>query len=268
MKTLAALLALSMFVASCGSDSGDDETVDTTNPSGQEDGVVIEISNEGGFMPVEFSLLQTPSFTVFSDGSVVAPTGDQFGFPGPAFTPLGRFELEDQEFADLLAFIDDLEIAAVDNLDINDAPNVADASTTVLRYWDDAGEHRISIYALGIDSPDARGAIIESMVGLLDRATRASEPQTYEPERVVVFTQVAENFDRAAVTSGGEWPLTVTPDEMAANVASYACATISGGDATAAADALTGSNSMTLWDLDGAEYQILARPLLPQQDGC
>ena len=268
MKTLATLLVLSMVLSSCGSDTGDTPVETTTPPSGQEDGVILELSNEGGFMPVEFSLLQTPRFTVFADGSAVGPTGDQFGFPGPAFTELSRFQLDDDEFADILAFVSDLGIADVDNLDINDAPNVADASTTVLRYFDDAGEHRISIYALGIDGTDARGAIIESIGSLLDRAQQAGDAEPYVAERVVVFAQPAEGFDRAAVTDGGDWPLAITPDEMGSQVASYSCATLTGDDATAALDALRGTDSMTLWMYEGVEYQILARMLLPQQAEC
>lgn len=271
MKRLSILLTLALLIASCGSDSAtteDPSDTTTTAPSGQEDGIILEISDEGGFVPVEFALLQTPRFTVFSDRSVVAPTGEQFGFPGPAYPELARFELGDQEFSDLLTFIDDLAIADTDNLDINDAPNVADASTTVIRYWDEIGEHRLSIYALGISEADARSAIIQSMSGLLDRAKQATDAETYEAERVVVFAKVAEGFDRAQVTSGGAWPLSITPSEMDADVAGYFCTTLSGDDAATAAAALVGANSMTLWELDGAEYQILARPLLPHQEGC
>ena len=268
MKTLAILLALSLFATSCGSEGATDVTVNSTAPGGQEDGVLIEISNEGGFMPVEMSILQVPGFTVFADGSVVTLAGDQNGFPGPALPSLVRYQLDETAFQDIVAFTDDLGIADIDVLDINDAPNVADAGTTVLRYWDDAGEHRISIYALGIDGSDGRGAIIQSMMSVLDRARTSADVAPFVPERLVVFAQVADGFDRAAVTNGGTWPLTITPDEMNAEVAAFSCTTLTGDDVAAAVEALAGTTSMTLWDLDGVEYQILARPLLPQQEGC
>ena len=268
MKTLATLLALSFFATSCGSEGATDVTVNSTAPGGQEDGVLIEISNEGGFMPVEMSILQVPGFTVFADGSVVTLAVGQNGFPGPALPSLVRYQLDETTFADILTFTDDLGIADIDELDINDAPNVADAGTTVLRYWDDAGEHRISIYALGIDGADGRGAIIQSMMSVLDRARTSGDSAPFVPERMVVFAQVAEGFDQAVVTAGGEWPLPITPDEMNAQVAAFSCATLNGDDAAMAADALAGTTSMTLWDLEGVEYQILARPLLPQQEGC
>ena len=97
-------------------------------------------------------------------------------------------QLDTETIADLLAFVRDLGLADVDAVDLSDAPNVADASTTVLRYLDGDGEHRISIYALGFgESGDARAAIVESMIARLDEATRDVDSEPYRADRLVVY---------------------------------------------------------------------------------
>ncbi|HEY5650392.1 MAG TPA: hypothetical protein VIW46_03010, partial [Acidimicrobiia bacterium] len=148
MRLLAVTTSIALVIAACGSGGDAGEETDRTVPKGTDGGVILEISDEGGFVPVEFNLTRVPRFTVFSDGSVVTPTDVQFTFPGPSLVPLEERSLDETTIADLLAFVDDLGLADIDSVDLSDAHNVADASTTVLRYFDAAGEHTISIYAL------------------------------------------------------------------------------------------------------------------------
>ena len=161
MRTLGVTIVLALVVAACGGSDTGEETQPTV-PEGTSGGVILEISDEGGFVPIEFNLQRVPRFTVFSDGTVITPSREQFRFPGPAVPPLAQHQLDASTVADLLAFVNDLDLAAIDMLDLNNAPNVADASTTVVRYYDETGEHRLSVYALGFDGPgaDARFAIL------------------------------------------------------------------------------------------------------------
>ena len=269
MRLLTVMTLTALLIVACGGgDTGEDPT--PTIPTGTEGGVILEIGEEGGFVPVEFNLQRVPRFTVFDDGTVVTPTGNQFRFPGPALVPLVRHQLDDATLTDLLDLVRDSGLDDIDAVDLNEATNVADASTTVVRYYDDEGEHRISIYALGFDGPstDARAAIVESMIERLDEATDTSDPDPYLADRLVVFSQAAGELDPAEVRSAGSWPFDFTISDMTSEVAGYACLTLDGEEANAVADVLDGADSMTVWDLDGTDHRVLARPLLPHQDGC
>jgi hypothetical protein len=258
-----------LVIAACGGGDTAGEDPEPTVPEGTDGGVILEISDEGGFVPVEFNLTRVPRFTVFSDGTVVTPTGQQFTFPGPALVPLEERNLDEATLSDLLAFVDDLGLAELDAVDLSDAPNVADASTTVLRYFDAGGEHRISIYALGFgESGDARAAIVESMIARLDAAVESTAGTPYGPERIVLFSQTAGDFDPEMARDGGPWPLAISPDEMTGDSAGFACLTLEGAAAAEAITVLEEADSFTLWDFGGTDFRLLARPLLPHQDGC
>lgn len=268
MRFLVVTTLTALVIAACGGGDTADETKPTV-PEGTPGEVILEISDEGGFVPVEFSLTKVPRFTVFADGTVVTPTGEQFSFPGPALTPLVQRQLDAETISDLLAFVDDLGLADLDAVDLSDAPNVADASTTVLRYFDAGGEHRISIYALGFgESGDARAAIVESMIARLDETTRNVDPEPYQADRLVMFAQAADRLDPGMVRGAGPWPFDVGLADMTSEVAGFACLTVEGSEAIDVSESLDGADSMTVWDLDGTDHRVLARPLLPHQDGC
>lgn len=270
MRILPLLLAMSFVLAACGSDSGSLEDGPLDVPDGTEGGVILEIAEEGGFVPIEVNLQRVSRFTVFNDGTVVKPTGQQFSFPGPVVIPLVEYRIADDVMADLLAFIDDAGLADQTTIDLNDAPNVADATTTVVRYFDEAGEHRISIYALGFDGgTDARTAIVESMISTLEEATTGAGA-AYQPARLTVFVQEATSLGLQQPRNGGEWPLAVTPADLpiADDVNSIACTTLEGQEAQDALSALAVWDSVTTFDFEGAAYRLLTRPLLPHQDEC
>lgn len=267
MRLLVTVFVMTLVVAACGGDTG--VATDPTVPEGTPGDVILEISDEGGFVPVEFNLTRVPRFTVFANGTVVTPTKQQFTFPGPVVRPLVESKLDDETFADLLTFVDDLGLADVESIDVNNAPNVADASTTVVRSYDDAGEHRLSIYALGFDSAaDARSAIVASMVERLEAATSELDGSPYTAARLVVYALGTDGLDPQQMRNAGTWPLEITPEEMTSHVAGFSCVTIDGDAADQLGAMLADADSMTTWTHDGTEFRIVARPLLPHQDGC
>ena len=267
MRFLVVMMLVALVLAACGGDTGDE--TEPTVPEGTDGGVILEISDEGGFVPVEFNLTRVPRFTVFADGTVVMPVRQQFTFPGPALRPLVESKLDDATFNDVLTFVDDLGLADIDEIALNNAPNVADASTTVVRYFDDVGEHRISIYALGFDSAaDARSAIVASMIQKLEAATAELSASPHPAGRLVVFAVGAEGLDPQQVRNAGTWPLEIAPAEMTSQVAGFSCVTIDGDAAADLAAMLADADSMTTWTHEGTEFRIIARPLLPHEDGC
>ena len=266
MRFLVVMMLMALVVGACGSDAG--EEVEPTVPQGTPGSVILEISDEGGFVPVEFNLQRVPRFTVFADGTVVAPEGEQFRFPGPAIPRLKAFRIDEAILDDLITFVTDLGLADIQSQDINNATNVADASTTVVRYFDGGGEHRLSIYALGFESGDAREAIVSSMLSTLERASQSSRATGWQADRIVVHAQSAANFDPEAQTTSRPWPFDFSPDDMTAEFAGTTCRTLEGDAATTAVAELESADALTIWNADGDEFRIFARPLLPHQDGC
>ena len=170
LQKMSLTVALVMMITACGEPTSS-EPIEI--PDGRN-GVILEISDEGGFVPIEFSLQNVPRYTVFSDGTLVTPGGTPAIFPGPAVRTLEQHVLSDDVLADLLAFVADMGLDEIVELDLNDGANVADAPTTTVRFFDGGGEHRISIYALGFTSGgDGRSLIVGSMITC---STGASPP--------------------------------------------------------------------------------------------
>lgn len=258
----ASRLIACLLIAGCGADTpaGTIEVPDGDN------GVVLEITVEGGFAPVEFLLRTTPRYVVFNDGTVVSSSLNPDA-SNSAFNELTRFEIDEDVLGVLMTLIGDSAIAETDRIEIDDAPNVADASTTTLRYFDDAGEHRLSVYALGFEGgTDARSLILQSMIRALDEASASATHTSYVADRLELFAGPAPEFPQ--LTTERPWPPGIEPAEMVANAfGQYSCISLEGDDALDAMDMLTDGRT-TGWVRDGTIYSLVARPLLPHQTGC
>lgn len=271
MNRLIASVLVALVASGCGNAGSDS----TTPPSGTSselpdgrDGVILTITEDGGFVPVEFSLQRVPRFVVRSDGTVVAPTGEQFSYPGPTLPSLAVSDVSRSVIDDVLAFVADLDLADTEALDINNSPNVADAPTTTVYYYDDEGEHRLSIYALGMEQGgDAREAIVQSMINELDSAVRSADSTPYVPSALEIY--VTDDLLPEAEDVAEPWPLPVGVPGMRADVfGTFSCTILTGEDAETVASTLAGTDQTTTWESDGVGYRILGRPLLTDDGMC
>lgn len=263
MNGLTIALVLALALAACGSPDATDDDVDV--PEGRE-GVILEIRDEGGFIPVEMSLTRVPRFVVFDDGTVVSHQFEA-GARDDRAVPLFEKRLSDSDFADLLTFEQDLALGDVERIDINEATNVADAPTTVLTSFDETGPHRLAVYALGFDTPsDPRAAILASMIDLLENATTPpGEP--YEPPAFEVL--VNSEMVNPQLPVAETWPLETTPadmDELEFN--GWRCVIVDAEQIDRSL--LTGRSGVgaSVWTFDGTPHTLLTRPLFPHEDGC
>mgnify|MGYP000547238004 CR=1 FL=1 len=106
------------------------------------------------------------------------------------------------------------------------------------------------------------------MVAELETATATLSTSPAPTNRLVVYALGADGLDPQQMRNAGPWPLDVAPDDMAAQVAGFSCATIDGDAAAQLASDLIDADAVTTWTYDGTEFRILARPLLPHQEGC
>lgn len=253
-----------LVLAACGTASREATPPDV--PEGRS-GVILEIRDEGGFAPIQASLTRIPRFVVFADGSVVRHEPGAAG-PGDGGFPLFQSRLPDADFTDILTYLDDLGLADEDRVDVNEALNVADASTTVLTMYDGNGAHRLGVYALGFEDPtDPRAAILSSMIDLLDAATTAVDGEVYEPPayEVLVTSDVVDN----GLQVQPRWPLDTPPDDLEElGIGPWRCVVVGSSEIGPALTEQRDGASSSVWSYEGAEYLVLTVPLFPHEDGC
>lgn len=290
-RLIPTLLALALLAAACGADTaGDQDTTTTTPPDtttttpptevprGDTDGVLLQVGYEGGFAPIEFVVNRIPAFTLFTDGTLLLEGPVAAIFPGPALPNIQQTRLDEQTLADIIELIDIIGLPNMTEVRNNDAANfVADATDTVVRYFDGNGTHLFSVYALGIgEGPGGQNNPVPDevlnlgvLIDTLSRAGFAVPTEPYVPTALqLVLLSDDQVFVDAEFANTIDWPF---GDLAIADFESngfLSCTTLEGDAVAAALEALGGANGTTLYALDGAEHRILARPLLPGEAPC
>ncbi len=250
-----------LLVGACG---GGDESVDV-----DPDEALIQITSEGGFVPVEFGLGQGPRYTLLGDGTLIFSGFTTLEFPGRLIPPYLTAQLSGSQMNAILALIDDMGLAdIVDEADDSASDFVADASTEVIRFWDAAGEHRYSVYALGIeDDPSERNTVFLELIATLDEFTAQAPGEPYEPDRVrVVAGPGTENPDFPDVRP---WPLDEEWEQWTALANGWQCR-VYGADVLSTFEDATQATTweMPVGGLDFDPANLLVRPLHPGEPDC
>jgi hypothetical protein len=277
-------LAIALLLTACGgADAGTgtsgpagDETdpTDTTLPDlGDPDGevrVVLTVSDEGGFVPVEWNFRRVPRYVVMSDGTVFLQGPVPAIYPGPALPNTQKVTLDEETLARILELIDAAGLPDVTD-ERNDAAAgfVADAPDTVFTFTDaDGVEHRLAVYALGIEDAgeDPRiPALIDLLEALDTAAFGAGTSEPYEPAEVDVFAGVREPAVDDEFSTTREWPLDMAFEDMVDAGVGFGCAHLTGQAAQDVLDLFAEVNEMTFFTTDDATYTVIVRPLLPGQ---
>lgn len=266
------VIAFSLTAIACGSDSGDSPGTPTL-PS-DPDAVVLTVGFEGGFAPVDQIYDPLPQYVLFADARLVYQGPQAAIFPGPKLPNLQVVQLDDDQMFEVLQLVDDVGLPEMtderdDNLD--DAGNVADAPDTVFTYYDDNGEHRYAVYALGItDTPtQARNAAALDLTALLDELTvTAQSAGEYEIDRLHVV--ISEDFGASSEPEATvvPWPLATPASSFTPVVLDLRCHVFEDEAADEAVDTLATANQLTFWDEGGTIYRPTPRPLFPHEAGC
>lgn len=251
-------LALSLLLAACGT-SGDGPDPDLDTP-------LLQIRFEGGFVPVDFALTQGPTYTLTRDGILISPAAVPAIFPGPLVTPYMSSQVTPGELDQLQGMIEAIGLPdMVDEHDNDAATFVADAPTTVVTYWDSAGAHTYSVYALGIVEPrrEATRGLRQMITVLETIAGRGAAEWMEEKVQLVAIPGVLDpEFGEEL-----EWPLGESVDTWA-ELAGMRCAVM---DASVLEE-FTGANQATTFpspDPQWAEvFRLAVRPLHPGETGC
>lgn len=256
-----AFVTLGFVLAACGGD-------DSGGVGREADEPVIQITSEGGFVPVEFALSNPPRYTVLGDGRLIFQGFQTLEYPGRLVPPSMVATLSESQLNALLAMVEDIGLPEIDDeLDDEAMAMVADASTEVITYWDETGEHRLAVYALGIeDSPSERNAAFLELIETLDRFTAETSAEAYESERIRVVAGLG--FTDPEFEDVRPWPLDTTDLSTWEELANgWHCTTIDG----AMPEVFQDATQATTWEHpDGTSdpMTLLVRYLHPGEPDC
>lgn len=260
--SLVALSALALALAACGQGN---------EPEVGDDEALLQIVSEGGFVPVEFALATGPRYTLLGDGRLIFQGVQTLEFPGRLVPPYMVARLNDSQMNAVLAMVDDIGLPEIDDEVDNDANQfVADAPTDVITFWDDNGRHRLSVYALGIDTQDPqsdRNAALLELIDTFDRFTAEADAEPYAAEAVRVIA--GPGFVNEDFQDTRPWPLDDDWGAWASQANGWVCRVLQPDVLDVFADA----TQATVWDApEGLGIQppvkLLVRPLLPGESDC
>ncbi|HEY3427987.1 MAG TPA: hypothetical protein VGK83_04885 [Acidimicrobiia bacterium] len=261
------VLALAFLLAACGSSS--DSLAEDLKLNDDPESILLSVTSAGGFVPVEFMVNQGP-YLVLTRGGQLISQGPQIEiYPGPLLANWQVSQLDEESMLFVLEELDALNFDEIGQVENNDATGVADAPITTVRFYNVDGEHSFAVYALGIseDSSDSRVPILANLVDRLGNLTGTSS-SSYVPEAIQVVAGVKAGEIDDAVANVREWPLPEPYDAMTEIGFDWRCATFEGDQAGQLLDVFTEANQATGWTLGEAEYQILVRPLFPNEEPC
>ena len=245
---------------------------DISHPTGRTD-VVLRMEQGGGFVPFGFLFTQSPSFTLYGDGTVIfkpidTRAGDPFG--GQAMLPWLVGHMTETDIQALLQFA--LGPGRLANARENyDNPMVADAGSTIFNINAGGVEKVVNIYALGLDDgpdqADRQGfsQLAEVLNDFGNQGVELGEVVAYEPElyKVLLMEGFGEPvgqvldwpWDDLTVAN---WPDAEEPDGRIAFL---------DADQVAKLMEVPNGGHVGIWveAPDGTNVQFGVRPLLPDE---
>ena len=239
--------------------------------STQPDDVILTITDEGGFAPVEMLLNRHPRYVLQADGRLYSPGAVMAIYPGPMLTPVFVGTVDDATLANILDLVTATGLPDTARLeDTTASSQVADATTTVITYFDGTAKHVLSVYALGIAMQQSEVAQSASeLVEAIDRAAAdLTDVREYKPTKVEIRT--GENLTMAdpEFRSTQPWPLAIAPSKIPESNHGWRCVVVEGPPATDLLEIFGAANQATVWEYEGTEYPLIARGLLPGETGC
>jgi hypothetical protein len=248
------------------------------------DDLLVRVTLEGGFVPVEWNLTNVPAFSLYGEGTLVQPGAQIEIYPSPALPAISSRTVDEAGIQAILrAALDATDGMPADLGDIG-SMNVADAATTVITVRADGIERSIEAYALAEvpERPDGMGedvyrarqrlSALVGTLGALDQwlpAGSLGEENSYRGEAARLFVGEYRKVDDLPQEPIA-WPMDGALSRFGepTQPAGYRCGTVSGDDWAAVRDEASRANELTPWTDAGDRFSILFRPLLPDESGC
>ncbi|MGH9177005.1 MAG: hypothetical protein ACRD0N_00420 [Acidimicrobiales bacterium] len=235
-------------------------------------GLAVQIRTGGGFVPVELNFTNTPEFTLYADGRVIATGPTTLEYPGAALPNLLEGRVNTQA---VVAAVKSARSAGVfDKPDLG-RPPIADAATTTFTVVD--GDHRavLDAYALGFGETfgltpaqlEARRKLEAFRDEMTNLGGAARDAYRASALSVLVQPHRADQGSPEPAPGQADWPL---GELGAGGVEQYGgrCLGFTGADAQQALAAAATARANTRWRSGGKEWSLSFRPELPGVASC
>ena len=288
-----AVAAVAVLASACGGLANDDPgsggTTGATGATGiahptGADQLILGMAYEGGFVPYEYTLGSTPFWSLFGDGTLIVPGPQIEIYPGPALPNLTSTPVSEDGIQEILEAARD---AGLMDGDANYGDQcIADAATTVFTTDADGQTSVVSAYALDVGEPagtcgsdeeaDARAKLAAFQAKLTDLRSwlpdgSVGTERSYDPTEMRVYVLPYQG-DAELPQNPIEWPLEPPLDSFGEPVenapAATRCGVVESEDLTTLLAAARDANTLTPWTSGGTEYQLIFRPLLPDEHDC
>jgi hypothetical protein len=274
---LAALASCGDDQLSSGTDPGSTPTTvpGTAAPAGIEhptapDDVVLKMSYEGGFVPVGYAFVNTPTLLISGDGHAYTQGAVPAIFPGPLLPTVLVRTITEEGIQSLLAVANDAGLLAPAP-DYSGGDGIADAPNTVVTLNAAGGSFVHSAYALGIDNPESstRAKLLEvtTAFGDLEKAAGAANLGVDEPFVPTAYRFQARVVDPSEITGQDpapsivDWPATSSMSLAGATT----CARLEAG---AVGSLFTDAKQNTYFKDGDVVYQLAVAGVLPGDPDC
>jgi hypothetical protein len=282
----AALLALVSAACADAPSSGPRSGSTTASPDPSSPRLVLQVTTQGGFTPVDYQLTILPSFSLYDDGTIIT-TGPQIEiYPQPALPSLQTQTVDGAGVDAIVAAAIDAGLDTAGDLTDMGSVAIADAPDTVFTLHADDIDTTVRVYALMAlqDRPPsmsrqewearvALNALVEDLTDLpswLPDGSLQGEPLPYAAAGARVYV-ADDRGERDLAQSPIAWPLEPALASFGDDDAmiGYRCGTVTGEDWARTLEPLAeGANQLTPWSSDGRRWSLRFRPLLPGEDGC
>jgi hypothetical protein len=288
-----AVAAVAVLASACGGVANDDPgsggTTGATGATAIEhptgaDQLILRVSYQGGFVAYEYTLGTTPFWSLFGDGTLIVPGPQIEIYPGPALPNLTATPVSEDGIQAILQAAEDAGLMDGDQNYVDMC--IADAATTVFTTTADGKTSVVSAYALDAGQPtgtcgDGKDAAARAKLAAFQ--TKLTDLQSWLPadslgtERPYDPTEMRVDVlpyqgDTELPQEAIAWPLDVPLDGFGETVpnapAATRCGVVTGEDLTRLLAAAKDANALTPWTSGGTEYQLIFRPLLPDEHTC
>jgi hypothetical protein len=273
-----AVIAGALLLAACGADEPKVTTGESPSPAsgdqppGDPDGVVLSITDVGGFVPSDRTFSNLPRLLVTGDGRVIQEGPVIAIYPGPLLPNLLQRSITEAGIQRLIDLADEHGLLGVETY--TRPGNIADASETIVTITvnGETFEHRA--YALGLgggpdgaetDTPRARlfDFVVAAMELASDPAADEIGPEEpYRTDSYLIRALAAETTDPT-----GDAPIDIEPalvdwpsDAPVRLAAAAECAEV---PTNHFAQLFEDANQLTRFVDDGVAYSLAVTPRVP-----
>jgi hypothetical protein len=268
---------------SSGSSTGATGAAGIAHPTGA-DQLILRMAYEGGFVPYGYTLGSTPFWSLFGDGTLIAPGPQIEIYPGPALPNLTATPMSEDGIQAILRAAEDAGLMNGDQNYVDMC--IADAATTVFTTTAGGTTSVVAAYALDAGQPPgtcgggkdaaARAKLTAFQAKLTDLqswlpAGSLGTERPYDATEMRVYVLPYQR-DPELPQDPVEWPLDVPLAGFGEPVANATidvrCGVVSGSDLETLLAGAKNANQLTPWMSEGSQFHLILRPLLPDEHGC